>query len=178
MVTESRPGKSRAVGLRETAEPGRAAPPARTGKVRKTIEHTYSPWFYAPAAVIYGVVFVLPTVMSFWFALTRWTLFSATFTGLDNFKQFFSEQALRSGLWHTVVYAIITSGLKVVLGLLFAILLTSSIRIKGLLRSLVFFPVLVSTVAVGTGQTPPEKGAQQYDADVTKEAKQLGLPGW
>jgi raffinose/stachyose/melibiose transport system substrate-binding protein len=33
-------------------------------------------------------------------------------------------------------------------------------------------------VAVGTGQTPPQKGAAQYDADVTKEAKQLGLPGW
>jgi raffinose/stachyose/melibiose transport system substrate-binding protein len=33
-------------------------------------------------------------------------------------------------------------------------------------------------VAVGTGQTSPEKGAAQYDADVTKEAKQLGLPGW
>jgi raffinose/stachyose/melibiose transport system substrate-binding protein len=33
-------------------------------------------------------------------------------------------------------------------------------------------------VAVGTGQTDPTKGAQQYDADVTKEAKQLGLPGW
>jgi raffinose/stachyose/melibiose transport system substrate-binding protein len=34
------------------------------------------------------------------------------------------------------------------------------------------------TVAVGTGQTSPEKGAAQYDSDVTKEAKQLGLPGW
>jgi raffinose/stachyose/melibiose transport system substrate-binding protein len=33
-------------------------------------------------------------------------------------------------------------------------------------------------VAVGTGQTDPSKAAQQYDADVTKEAKQLGLPGW
>jgi raffinose/stachyose/melibiose transport system substrate-binding protein len=34
------------------------------------------------------------------------------------------------------------------------------------------------TVAVGTGQTSPEKGAAQYDSDVTKQAKQLGLPGW
>jgi len=34
------------------------------------------------------------------------------------------------------------------------------------------------TVAVGTGQSSPQQGAQQYDADVTKEAKQLGLPGW
>jgi raffinose/stachyose/melibiose transport system substrate-binding protein len=34
------------------------------------------------------------------------------------------------------------------------------------------------TVAVGTGQTSPQQGAAQYDDDVTKEAKQLGLPGW
>ena len=33
-------------------------------------------------------------------------------------------------------------------------------------------------VAVGTGQTSPQQGAAQYDQDVIKEAKQLGLPGW
>ena len=33
-------------------------------------------------------------------------------------------------------------------------------------------------VAVMTGQTPAQDGAAQYDADVTKQAKQLGLPGW
>jgi raffinose/stachyose/melibiose transport system permease protein len=150
MVTESRPSKARVVGRRSDATPGRSAPEqARTKHRRSAVERTYTPMFYVPAGVIYAVIFIVPTVMSFYFAMTRWTLFSATFTGLDNFKQFFSEQALRSGLWHTVVYAIITSGLKVVLGLLLAVLLTSSIRVRGLLRSLVFFPVLVSTVAVG-----------------------------
>jgi raffinose/stachyose/melibiose transport system substrate-binding protein len=34
------------------------------------------------------------------------------------------------------------------------------------------------TVAVATGQTGAKDGAAQYDADVTKQAKQLGLPGW
>jgi raffinose/stachyose/melibiose transport system substrate-binding protein len=34
------------------------------------------------------------------------------------------------------------------------------------------------TVAVGSGQTSPQDGAAQYDKDVTKQAKQLGLPGW
>ncbi len=34
------------------------------------------------------------------------------------------------------------------------------------------------TTAVATGQTKAEAAAKQYDADVTKEAKQLGLPGW
>ena len=150
MVTESRPSEARAVGLRDRAEPDRAAPtPPRTRSGSRALRHTYSSLFYLPAGIIYAVIFVVPTVMSFYFAFTRWTLFDAKFTGLDNFRQFFSEQALRSGLWHTVVYAVVTSGLKVVLGMLLAVLLTSSIRVRGLLRSLVFFPVLVSTVAVG-----------------------------
>ncbi|QHF25501.1 extracellular solute-binding protein [Rathayibacter sp. VKM Ac-2804] len=34
------------------------------------------------------------------------------------------------------------------------------------------------TVAVGSGITPAAEGAQQYDDDVTKQAKQLGLDGW
>ena len=118
----------------------------RTRSGSRALRHTYSSLFYLPAGIIYTVIFVVPTVMSFYFAFTRWTLFDATFTGLDNFRQFFSEQALRDGLWHTVVYAVVTSGLKVVLGMLLAVLLTSSIRVRGLLRSLVFFPVLVSTI--------------------------------
>ena len=42
-----------------------------------------------------------------------------------------------------------TSGLKVVIGLLLATLLTSRLRLRHVLRSVIFFPVLVSTVAVG-----------------------------
>lgn len=34
------------------------------------------------------------------------------------------------------------------------------------------------TTAVESGQTAPQDAAAQYDADVTKQAKQLGLPGW
>ena len=34
------------------------------------------------------------------------------------------------------------------------------------------------TVEVGSGISPAEKGAKQYDEDVKKQAQQLGLPGW
>jgi raffinose/stachyose/melibiose transport system permease protein len=149
MVTQSRPSKARAAGLRRNAGPGRSAPAARANAGRNTVARTYSPLFYLPAGIVYVVIFVVPTLMSFWFALTRWTLFDAKFIGLDNFRQFFSEPALRSGLWHTLVYAVITSGLKVAIGLFLAVVLTSNIRVRGVLRSMVFFPVLVSSVAVG-----------------------------
>jgi raffinose/stachyose/melibiose transport system substrate-binding protein len=33
-------------------------------------------------------------------------------------------------------------------------------------------------IQVGTGQVSGDKGAALYDADVKKQAQQLGLPGW
>jgi raffinose/stachyose/melibiose transport system permease protein len=149
MVTESRPGATGTVGRRGGAAPDRATKRGRTRRVRNTMQRTYSPLFYVPAGIIYLVIFIVPTVMSFWFSLTRWTLFEAKFIGLDNFRQFFAEQSLRSSLINTLIYGVVTSGLKVVLGLLLGVLLTSAIRSSGLLRSVIFFPVLVSTVAVG-----------------------------
>jgi raffinose/stachyose/melibiose transport system permease protein len=146
MVTDA---EALPVGLRET-EPGRRRRGrARPAAPRRSVRRTYSPLFYVPAGVIYVVIFVVPTAISFYFALTRWTLFDARFIGLDNFRQFFSEPSLRSSLRNTLIYAVVTSGLKVVLGLGLGVLLTSRIRSRGLLRSVVFFPVLVSTVAVG-----------------------------
>ncbi|HEY0034264.1 MAG TPA: sugar ABC transporter permease [Devosia sp.] len=109
----------------------------------------YPAWFFLPAAIIYGVLFLLPTFASLYFSLTRWTLFNSTFIGLDNFAQFLREPFLIKGLINTVLYAVITSGLKVVFGLALAVLLTSQIAARGYLRSVVFFPVLVSTVGVG-----------------------------
>ena len=121
------------------------APAPRGG--RKHSPYPY--WFYAPAAVIYGVLFIAPTLLAFYFSLTRWTIFSSEFIGFGNYVTFFQEPALVSGLWHTLVYAVITSGAKVVLGMLLAVLLTSQLVARGWLRSVVFFPVLVSTIGVG-----------------------------
>jgi raffinose/stachyose/melibiose transport system permease protein len=109
----------------------------------------YPAWFFLPAALIYGLFFLWPTLTSFYYSLTRWSLFDATFIGFDNFIQFFREPFLVQGLTNTIIYAGLTSGLKVVLGMLLALLLTSNIIARGYLRSVVFFPVLVSTVGVG-----------------------------
>jgi raffinose/stachyose/melibiose transport system permease protein len=109
----------------------------------------YPGWFLLPAAIVYGVLFLAPTFASLYFSLTRWTLSNSVFIGLENFAQFFREPFLVQRLINTVIYAVLTSGLKVVLGMALAILLTSNIIGRGYLRAVVFFPVLVSTVGVG-----------------------------
>ena len=115
----------------------------------QAVLRTYPNWFYLPAALVFAIFFVVPTAFAFYFSLTRWTLFNSTFIGLENYKTFLGDPQLISGLRNTLIYAVLTSGLKVVISLPVAMLLTSSIRLKALLRGIIFFPVLVSTVAVG-----------------------------
>jgi raffinose/stachyose/melibiose transport system permease protein len=116
---------------------------------RRRGRSAYPYWFYLPAAVIYTVLFLVPTVASGFFSFTRWSLFDFTFIGLDNFVQFFKEPALIKGLVNTFIYGVVTSGLKVVLGMLLGVLLTSQIIARGFLRSVLFFPVLLSSIGVG-----------------------------
>jgi raffinose/stachyose/melibiose transport system permease protein len=149
-------------------------PPRRRASRRAS---PYPGWFYLPAAVVYGLLFLIPTLLSFYFALTRWTIFTSEFTGLDNFVQFFSEPALTRGFVNTFVYAITTSAAKVVLGLGLGMLLTSRIVGRGYLRAVVFFPVLVSSVGVGiTFQVlmNPTKGAINAALGVVG----IDGPGW
>jgi raffinose/stachyose/melibiose transport system permease protein len=115
----------------------------------RVVQQTYPHRFYLPAAIVFGVFFLVPTALAFYFSLTRWTLFDATFIGVDNYISFLGDPQLMSGLRNTIIYAVLTSALKVIISLPLAMLLTSSIRLKQLFRGIIFFPVLVSTVAVG-----------------------------
>jgi len=109
----------------------------------------YNKWFITPLLLVFTVFFVIPTLVSFFFSLTVWSLTEFRFVGLYNFKTFFSEYSLRIGIKNTLVYAVMTSGLKTVLGLLLAVLLTGNLKTRHIIRSIIFFPNLVSTVAVG-----------------------------
>lgn len=111
--------------------------------------------------VIFITLFLIPMITSLFFSLTVWNFDNFNFVGLDNFKMFFSEKSLSSSMVNTFIYAILTSGLKVILAFFIAVFFTSKIKTKNLLRSIVFFPNIVSTLAVGitfTAFMHPTKG--------------------
>lgn len=141
------------------------------------INKPYPGWFYAPAAIIYGILFIIPTFASFYFAFTRWSFVETEFIGFANFVTFFSEPRLSQSFTNTFIYAVLTSGAKVVIGLLLAILLTSGIFARGYLRAVVFFPVLVSTIGVGITF---KILMDPFDGLINKALAAVGIegPGW
>ncbi len=150
---------------------------AKTPHKRLNRNKPYPGWFYAPAAIIYGVLFIVPTFASFYFAFTRWTLFETEFIGFDNFVTFFTEPRLFQGFINTLVYAVVTSGAKVVLGLALAVALTAPIFARGYLRAVIFFPVLVSTIGVGITF---KVLMDPFDGAINKALAVFGIegPGW
>lgn len=117
--------------------------------MRVAQKRMYTYLFLLPAGIIYFVFYLLPTIMSFFFSMTRWTLTKWQYIGFDNYRMFFEESSLKIGFKNTIIFAVVTCALKVVLALLIATLLTSKIWFKDYFRSMVFFPTLLSTIAVG-----------------------------
>lgn len=120
---------------------------SRLNHVNRTM---YPYWMAAPGLVLYLIVFIVPTFLSFYFALTRWNLQTAEFIGLENFREFFSQDSLRQSLGNTFVYAFCTSLSKVIFGMFIALGLTGRYnRVKGYLKTLIYFPTLLGFVVVG-----------------------------
>ncbi len=116
---------------------------------RRRRKSPYRLYFFVPAGIVYCVFFLAPMFTSFYYSFTRWDLMTAEYIGLENFRQFFSEPFLVQGLFNTLIYASFTSGAKTVIAMCLAVLLTGKIFAKGFLRTVVFFPTLVSTVGIG-----------------------------
>lgn len=125
------------------------------------VAKNYPLWFLIPGAVIYLVLFAYPTFTSFYYSLTRWTLTDVEFIGLDNYELFFSQTSLIQSVINTFIFAFLTSGAKVVIGMALGIWLSGAIYAKNYLRAVIFFPALVSTIGVGItfkALMAPEKG--------------------
>ncbi len=115
----------------------------------KKEKNLYPLWFVIPSLAIFVIFFLWPIISSLYYSLTVWNFETAKFCGLDNYKLFFSEHAMSSSVAHTLIYAFGTCILKVVLAFFIAVFLTSKIKTKDFIRSAVFFPNLISMVAVG-----------------------------
>lgn len=150
---------------------------------KKGIKSPYSNSLLVPSATLYMILFFVPTILSLFFSLTRWTLQSWQFIGIDNFKLYFSEENLRIGFRNTIIYAVVTSGLKVIIALYLANFLSTKLRATGFMRSVMFFPTLVSTIGVGITFSillDPYEGVVNHGIKIVAAlvGKTTDGPGW
>ena len=103
-----------------------------------------------PALLVYTLVVLLPIIWSLGYTLFEGNVLGGfQFVGLHNFVLLVTDQQFWQALLFTVKYAIIVTIGQVGIGLLLALLYFFALRrSSGLIRTLVFFPVVLPTVAV------------------------------
>lgn len=109
-------------------------------------------WFYALISpwIIGFLVFTLgPMIASAIFSLTQWDLLTpAQWVGLANFAEMVVDPLFWNALRVTIVYALGSVSLTIVVAMLVALLLNRNIRGQQFFRVIYYLPFVVSGVAV------------------------------
>ncbi|OQD57906.1 ABC transporter permease [Streptomyces phaeoluteigriseus] len=104
-----------------------------------------------PALLVYSLIMLIPMVWSLGYSFTEGNSIDGfTGNGVANFTRLLDDPAVRDSLWFTLKYAVVVTVGQVVAGYLLALLYVFFLRrASALIRTLVFFPVVLPTVAVG-----------------------------
>lgn len=103
-----------------------------------------------PALLVYTLVMLIPVVWSLGYTLFEGNAISGfEFVGTDNLVRLFTDPRVGEALRFTLLYAVIITAGQVLLGYLLALFYVFVLRNRGsVVRTLVFFPVIIPTVAV------------------------------
>jgi raffinose/stachyose/melibiose transport system permease protein len=106
--------------------------------------------FIGPALLVYTLVLLAPIVWSLVYTFFSGNVITGfDYVGLHNFSRLIHDQAFWTAFWFTLKYAVLVTVFQVGLGLLLALMFVFYLRRgSALVRTLVFFPVVLPTVAI------------------------------
>ena len=108
--------------------------------------------FYLPAILLFLGFTIYPLVNGFIFSLSNWNGYSPSrsFIGLGNYFRLASDPVFHNSLLNTFIYGFGSTILQQILGLSLALALDRAIRGRNVARAIIYLPVLVSPVVMGT----------------------------
>lgn len=113
-------------------------------------ENTAAWIFIAPAILGTFIFIIIPLICSFGLSFVKWDLLNPIeFVGLENYLNLFREDLFYKILLNTVVFALSTSVLGVIIPLILAGILNSKIRGSEFFKTTYFLPFITPMVVVG-----------------------------
>nr|WP_201002239.1 sugar ABC transporter permease [Paenibacillus glycanilyticus] len=120
-------------------------------KTKKKLKLSFSVWFILPSFILYTLFVIYPTLNSFNLSFTNWDGVSGDihYIGLDNFKEMFASERFYNALKNTLILSVTLVLLENIVALLLAMLVDQVRWLKSILRSIFYFPVLLSGIVMG-----------------------------
>ena len=113
----------------------------------------YPYWFLIIPLILYGVFFLLPSILGIFYSFTDWNARSmgeVSFVGLKNYIEIFtSDKNYLSGIGHTLMFTIVSNIVKLVPALFLAIMLQEGLKGKNFYRTILYLPSILPFVIIG-----------------------------
>ncbi|WP_101296684.1 carbohydrate ABC transporter permease [Halegenticoccus soli] len=103
---------------------------------------------FLPLVAFFAVVWVAPILYALWMSLFRDPVNQPTFVGLGNYVDLLTAPPFWGYLWNSVVYAVSTTVLSLLVGLGLALVVNQRVRGGAALRTMMIFPYLLPTLVV------------------------------
>lgn len=106
--------------------------------------------FILPALLGTFIFIIIPVICSFGLSFTKWDLLNPVqFAGLQNYIEIFNEPLFGKILLNTIVFAVSTSILGVIIPLILAVILNSKIRGSEFYKTAYFLPFITPMIVIG-----------------------------
>lgn len=116
-----------------------------------TNNERFAGWVFILPALVGTLIFIIiPVICSFGLSFAKWDLLNPIqFVGLTNYREIFSEALFYKILLNTVVFALATSVLGVIIPLVLACILNSKIRGAEFYKTAYFLPFITPMIVIG-----------------------------
>ena len=110
----------------------------------------YFPIFLLPTFIAFVVGFIVPFALGLYLSFCKFTTVTdASFVGLNNYKQIFSDGTFIHSLWYTALFTVVAVVSINVIAFAIAMLLTKGIRGTNIFRTVFFMPNLIGGIVLG-----------------------------
>ncbi len=108
-------------------------------------------WFYLPAVVLMLAFIAYPLCNAIYLSFFNWNGYSVNkeFIGIQNYVAMFKDEIFISSRRNTLIYGFGCTILQQVIGLTLALFLNTKFKGRGIIRTVIYMPAMVSGLVMG-----------------------------
>lgn len=108
-------------------------------------------WFYIPAVLMMLAFIAYPLCNAVYLSFFQWNGYSVNkeFIGISNYTAMFQDKVFLSSLRNTLIYGFGCTIFQQIFGLSLALFLNSKFKGRGIIRTVIYMPAMVSGLVMG-----------------------------
>jgi len=121
-------------------------------KSRKRRDAGWYILFTGPLLFIFVSVVIIPFIIGLVYSFFKWDglpLNPKTFVGVSNYIKLFSDERFAATAVHTIIFTVVAVLLINILGLTFALMVTTKLKTRNIGRTMLFMPYLIGGLILG-----------------------------